>query len=94
MVRPDFAKWNQSETEILRLSVEATHPRTRERYQALYMVGSQKCNATQWAQAIGRENETVMNWIHQYNRSGPTSIDYQHSGGVPPFFARMQARRS
>lgn len=91
MIRPDFAKWQQNAEVILRLSVESSHPRSRERYLALYMVGSGQSNATQWAQAIGRENETVQNWIHQYNQHGPASIEYQHRGGVPPFFAKTNA---
>lgn len=94
MIGPDFAKWQQTAEVILRLSVESSHPRSRERYLALYMVGSGQANATQWAQASGRENETVHNWIHQYNQDGPASLAYQHSGGVPPFFAKTNALKS
>ncbi len=94
MIRPDFAKWQQTAEAILRLSVEASHPRSRERYLALYRVGSGQANATQWAQTIGRENETVQNWVRQYNQAGPTSMEYQHSGGVPPFFAKTNAPKS
>ena len=94
MIRPDFAKWQQTAEALLRLSVEASHPRSRERYLALYMVGSGQSNATQWAQTIGRENETVHNWIHQYNQQGPASLVYQPSGGVPPFFVKTNVRPS
>ena len=94
MIRPDFAKWQQNAEALLRLSVEASHPRSRERYLALYMVGSGQSNATHWAQTIDRENETVQNWIHQYNQHGPASVEYQHSGGVPPFFAKTHAQKS
>jgi transposase len=94
VIRPDFAKWQQTAEAILRLSVESSHARSRERYLALYMVGSGQSNATQWAQAIGRENATVQNWIHQYNQDGPASLAYQPSGGVPPFFAKTNARPS
>lgn len=36
MVRPDFAKWNDSAGEMLRLAVEAEEERDREPYLALY----------------------------------------------------------
>jgi hypothetical protein len=53
MVRPDFEKWGQNPKEILKLSLEAEHKRTRERFQALYMLGTEQANATQWVQVIG-----------------------------------------
>lgn len=84
MVRPDFAKWNENAELLRQMEIEASHPRSRERYQALYMVGSQGYSASQWAQKIGRENETVLRWIHQYNQGGSGSVGYQHSGGVVP----------
>lgn len=31
MVRPDFAKWGQTVEDMRRLSMEAEHPRSRER---------------------------------------------------------------
>lgn len=82
MVRPDFAKWNDSAGEMLRLAVEAEEPRDRERYLALYQVGSCESNASQWAKASGREPETVMEWIHRYNSGGRAAVAYRHSGGV------------
>jgi TPR repeat protein len=92
MVRPDFSRWNQTADDLLRLSREAKHPRSRERYLALYAIGSGQNNATQWAKATAPkgypENETVMGWIHHYNASGPEAVAYRHSGGCPPFLAK------
>lgn len=88
MLRPDFAKWGQSPEELRRLSLEAEHARSRERFQALYMIGSGQSSATQWAHTIGRQAETVMGWVHRYNCAGPTGVHYQHSGGRPPFLPR------
>lgn len=81
MIRPDFQKWNQTAEDMRRLSIEAAHPRSRERYQALYLIGRGLTNANQWAKTIKRCKQTVLEWIHQYNSSGPTTIAYQHSGG-------------
>ncbi len=46
MIRPDFAKWGQPPEEIYQLSLKAAHVRSRERFQALYMIGTQQINAT------------------------------------------------
>jgi hypothetical protein len=46
MIRPDFAKWGQSPEEIYQLSLKAAHARSRERFQALHMIGTQQVNAT------------------------------------------------
>jgi transposase len=84
MIRPDFQKWNQTTEEMRRLSVEANHPRSRERYQALYMIGSGLSNASQWAKTIKRCKQTVLEWVHEYNTAGPEGLVYQHSGGRRP----------
>lgn len=90
MIRPDFAKWGQSPDDIRRLSLEAEHVRSRERYQALYLIGSGQTNASQWAKRIGRNQRTVLEWVHHYNEAGPTGIEYRHSGGRRPLFARSK----
>ena len=94
MIRPDFAKWGQSRAEIYQLSLKAGHARSRERFQALYMIGTQQANATEWAKQIGRKNQTVMAWVHQYNEQGPESLHYQRTGGRAPLLANHKKRRS
>lgn len=84
MIRPDFEKWGQSPPEILKLSVQAAHPRSRERFQALYMIGTGQVNASQWAQQIGRQDVTVHKWVHTYNAQGPAGLEYRRSGGRTP----------
>lgn len=86
MVRPNLAKWDQTLSDLRRLSVEAEHPRTRERFLALYMVGSKQSNATQWAVEIGRTDDTVLGWIHKYNEAGPEALTYRRTGGRLPLF--------
>ena len=94
MLRPDFSKWAQTAEDLLNLAREAAHARSRERYQALYAIGSGESNATQWAKATGRENETVMGWIHQDNAGGPAVVAYRHRGGRVPFLAKRQKPKS
>ena len=93
MVRPDFAKWNQTPDDMLQLAREAEHPRSRERYMALYAIGTKASNASQWAKATGRENETILGWIHQYNAEGAAAVVYRHSGGRSPFLPRRHEGR-
>ena len=81
MIRPIFEKWGQKAEKIRRLSIEAEHPRSRERFQALYMIGTGQKNASEWSRKIKRKKQTVLGWVHWYNEKGPQSIHYQHSGG-------------
>jgi transposase len=94
MIRPDFAKWGQTPDEIYQLSLKAPHARSRERFQALYRIGTQPVNATAWAQPIGRRNQTVMEWVHQYNEQGPERLYYQRTGGRAPLLTSHKKRRS
>jgi transposase len=93
MIRPDVERWNQSLNDLRALAVDAEHPRTRERFQALYMIGSGQTNATVWAQGIGRNDETVLRWLHTYNEGGPDALTYRRTGGRPRFFSQEQVEQ-
>lgn len=94
MIRPDFEKWNQKAEDIRSLSIEAEHPRSRERFQALYMIGTEQKQASQWAKEIKRQKQTVLGWVHSYNEYGPGRIHYQHSGGRPAKLSETEKKRS
>jgi len=94
MIRPDFAKWNQSIEEIRHLSIEAAHARSRERFQALYIIGREEETASHWAQVIGRQKQTVLKWVHRYNDLGPSSVYYQASGGAQPKLSEAEKKDS
>ena len=82
MIRPDFEKWNQSAEEIRQMSLEADHKRSRERFQALYMIGTNQTTASQWSLKAKRCKQTVLRWVHNYNEAGPSGLMYKHSGGA------------
>ena len=84
MVRVEVSKWGQTPEDLRRASLEAAHPRSRERFQALYLIASGRFNATTCAAHIGRQDETVLRWVHLYNRHGPAALAYRHSGGRSP----------
>lgn len=92
MIKPEIGKWNQTRLELYRLSLEAEHPRSRERFQALYQIASEQSNASEWAREIGRHTQTVMSWVHSYNVSGPAALHYRKTGGRPPFLARNRSK--
>ena len=93
MVRPDFEKWGQTVEAIRRLSIEAKHARSRERFQALYMIGSHQKNASQWAKSINRRKQTVLEWVHGYNEYGPERLHYQPTGGAQPKLSEAEKKR-
>ncbi len=94
MVIPDLAKWNQSLSDLRKQSIEAKHARTRERFFALYMIASGQTSATRWAAQSGRTKETVLDWVHRYNRAGPDALIYRRTGGRPPFLAKSRQTNS
>ena len=88
MIRPDTAKWNQTHDDLLRLATQSPHPRTRERFLALFQIATEASNATQWAKTINRCDECVLAWVHTYNASGPDAMTYRKTGGHAPLLHR------
>lgn len=94
MVGVEFAKWGQTLEDLRRASLEAPHARSRERFQALYLIASGQFNATTCAAHIGRQDETVLGWVHRYNRQGPDSLAYRRTGGRAPLLRRPKSNAS
>lgn len=94
MIRPDMTKWDQSFEDFRKLATAAPHPRTRERFLALFEIGSGRTTATAWARQIGRHDESVMTWIHTYNERGPDALVYRRTGGSTPLLPRPKRSRS
>jgi transposase len=84
MIKVEMAKWRQTVEDLRRASLDEAHPRSRERFQALYLIASGRFNATTCAAHIGRQDETVLRWVHLYNRHGPDALAYRHTGGRSP----------
>jgi len=94
MIRPDTTKWKQTPDDLRRLATESVHPRTRERFLALYQIAAKQTNATLWAEMIDRCDECVMGWVHAYNERGPEAMTYRRTGGSAPFLHRPRRSRS
>ena len=93
MIRPNTAKWGQTIDDLRRLATVAEHPRTRERFLALYQIAASQTNATQWAEKIDRCDECVMGWVHRYNERGPEAMIYCRTGGSAPLLRRRKRSR-
>ena len=87
MLTVDYSRWGQ-DPDILRvLGLNADHPRTRERFLALYEICEDK-SASQVGRETGRNPQTVMDWVHRYHTVGPAVLVYQQTGGRSPFLPR------
>jgi hypothetical protein len=84
MLRVDTARWGQTLADLRHLATSAPHPRTRERFLALYEITQESC-ATRVAKYTRRHPQTVMKWLHRYNTRGPAALAYQRTGGRPLF---------
>jgi hypothetical protein len=84
MIQVEMAKWGQTVEDLRLASLNEKHPRSRERFQALYLIASGQFNATACAAHIGRQDQTVLRWVHLYNRHGPDALAYRHTGGRSP----------
>src|SRR3954469_21291605 len=96
MLRVDHARWDQTPADLRELAMSAPHPRTRERFLALYEITQESC-ATRVAARTRRHPQTVTEWLHLYNTRGPEALAYQRTGGRPPLARRSGpalARRS
>jgi transposase len=94
MVRVEMAKWGQTLEDLRLASVHAAHRRSRERFQALYLIASGRYSATTCAAHIGRHDETVLGWVHRYNEQGPDALTYRRTGGRAPLLTSNSLDRS
>lgn len=91
MLRVNYIKWNQTPQDLRDLSLYEEPPGTRERFLALYDIATGK-NATQVSSETGRNNKTVMGWVHKYNEEGAAHLFYKKTGGCLPLFVKRSHR--
>jgi transposase len=91
VLRVDHNRWGQSVADLRQLALNATHPRSRERFLALHDIAQGSC-ATDVAERTSRRPQSVMGWLHAYNDHGPEALVYQRTGGRPPFAQTSRPR--
>lgn len=64
------AAWQQTPEMLKDYALKSEHPRTRERFMALYEI-TQGQSSTQMAVQSHRNPQMVMDWVHRYNSGGP-----------------------
>src|SRR5918997_5155075 len=94
MIRVEMTKWGQTLEDLRRASVSASHRRSRERFQALYLIASGRYNATTCAAHIGRQDEAVLGRVHLDNEHGPDALTYRRTGGRAPLLTSDNRSRS
>jgi len=92
MLKVDTSKWQQDASALREQALTAAHPRSRERLMALYEISRGK-NASQVGRESGRNPQTVMGWVHTYNKNGPDALLYRRSGGHPPLCQKPSKSR-
>ena len=85
MISVAMQTWGQTLGDLRHLAIEAAHPRTRERFLALSLIADGTHNASSFAAAYDRQDETVMKWVHTYNKKGPDALTYRRTGSRAPF---------
>lgn len=85
MLTLDLAKWQQTPADIRELSLSSAHPRTRERFLALYELTQTQQGASLIARGSERHAQTLIRWVHWYNEGGPEALVFRRTGGPPPF---------
>ncbi len=83
MLTVNYYQWNQTVEQLRQMSLTAVHPRTRERFMALYEICLGK-SATRVGQDTQRNPQTIMDWVHRYNQRGPEALTFRQTGGHPP----------
>ena len=94
MIRVETDRWRQTAEDLRLASLNEPHPRSRERFQALYLIASGRFNATACAAHSGRQDETVLRWAHLYKRHGPSALAYRPTGGRAPLLPVNRSSRS
>lgn len=89
MLKVNHQLWNQSVEGLRKTSLTAKHPRTRERFMALYEICLGK-SVTQVGRETQRNRQTIMEWVHRYNQNRPETLTYRHTGGHPPQYLPKQ----
>ena len=87
MLKVCCENWNQTPMDLRNLALTSEHNRTRERFMALFEIATGNKNATEVSIATKRNNQTVMSWVHKYNKEGCESLIYKRTGGSQPLFS-------
>lgn len=84
-------RWKQTPEDLWRLSIDAAHRQTRERFSWLYEITRSGSAATE---ALGVHHQTMLKWLHRYSDGGPKAVVFVHAGGRRPFSTNARSTAS
>ena len=84
--------WHVDLRQVRRRMYDAPHPRERERWHALWLVG-QGWSQVQIAHALEHDAHTIGDWIEAFRQQGPASLQFTAHGGAPPCSTRANKPR-
>ncbi|GAC1432878.1 MAG: hypothetical protein NVSMB62_29410 [Acidobacteriaceae bacterium] len=76
-------QWQLDLAQVREQLYEAVHPRERERWHAIWLLG-QGWSQKQVAKALDRDAHTIGDWVETFRQHGPTGLRFEGSGGPPP----------
>ena len=71
-----LAAWNLDLGQVRQRVYDAPHPRERERWHALWLLGQG------WTQL--HDAHTIGNWVEAFRQQGPAGLLFTPYGGAPP----------
>ncbi len=93
MFKVNLARWDQSPDDFRILSLNAEHPRERERFLALYEIATGSF-PTMIARKSGRHLQTVISWVHKHNELWPCALSYRIQIALVYYSLRLIGRCS
>jgi len=85
MVRVELDRWGQRLQDLCQTALHADHPRTRERFQALYLIASGQFNATTCADTSAAATRPSWAGSTATTPTAPTPWPTAAPAVAPPF---------
>ncbi len=76
-------QWQLDEREVRRRVYQASTPRERERWHALWLL-TRGWSQAQVADALERDPHTIGEWLDGFRKAGPEGLVFEQTGGSPP----------
>ena len=84
-------KWEETASSLFRRSVEAPDKRLRERFLALGLVALGQ-SVQDVAGYIQRRRQTISDWVHRFNESGPEGLQPEFRSPSVPYLNEDEFR--
>lgn len=84
--------WGLDLGQVRQRLYDAPHPRERERWHALWLLG-QGWTQVQIAAALGHDAHPIGDWIEAFRHQGPDGLQFTAHGGPPPPLTRARKPR-